>query len=372
MVEYNEDSLRIKMAHPENIKQIYDKRFTGGSMYKFFEPAYIGFSFEGDRFILLSAKGRNHGIARLLIRTAGDYDSGTSSHVFIPGGNPIDGSLSVDLDTGKRGNEISQYVMFDSKDYFPNDLPWATYRVSFYLYHADLAQYNTTTLDAESDSFVARCKDCNPSAGEVISVNKPVFLDSIIAHERIGLSVAFDNEEHLEILKATTEAIQVEWDITDAGLRVEPRIGADTFVYLREGHNIVVDWNITNDIEQMATMLLSNGADIDGLPLFTITEDKETRARLGRTVMRQHDFRGNASYLQLIGLSRTELRRRAYPEKRIGVTYVGDSLGLEAGDSFMLWTKKMGDIRVRIQTKQINESNGREYVLECVRWPQIV
>jgi hypothetical protein len=184
--------------------------------------------------------------------------------------------------------------------------------------------------------------------------------------------VAFDNEEHLEILKATTEAIQVEWDITDAGLRVEPRIGADTFVYLREGHNIVVDWNITNDIEQMATMLLSNGADIDGLPLFTITEDKETRARLGRTVMRQHDFRGNASYLQLIGLSRTELRRRAYPEKRIGVTYVGDSLGLEAGDSFMLWTKKMGDIRVRIQTKQINESNGREYVLECVRWPQIV
>lgn len=375
MVEYNEDSLRISVANPENIKQIYDRRFTGGSMYKFFEPAFVGFSFVGDRVIVLSAKGRNHGTARLLLRNldiASDYDPGIAGHIFIPGGNPVDGSLSIDLNTGKRGNEITQYVLFDSKDYFPDGLPWGKYAVNFYLYHADLAQYNTTVLEAEFDSFVARCKDCVTPSGETITINKPVHLDSILAHELIGLSVAFDEEEHLEILKSTADALQVEWDVTDSGLRVEPRIGRDTFDYLREGDSTLVSWNIVNDISQMATMLLSHGADIDGLPLFTITEDKETRARLGRTVMRRHDFRGNANYLQLIGLSRTELKRRAYPEKRMTVTYTGNRFDLEAGDSFMLWTRKMGDIRVRIETKDIDESNGREFILECVKWPQII
>ncbi len=379
LVEYNEDSLRVRQANPENIKQIYDKRYSNGSMYKFFEPAFVSFGFTGDRVIVMSAKGRNHGKARLLLRdvtTNGDYDTGTSNHVFIPGGNPVDGSLQIDLDTGKRGTEITQYVFFDSNDYFPNGLPWGKYAVTFYLYHADLEEYTDSVFNVEFDSFVNRCKDCVDAqhllySSELVTVNKPVFFDGVFAHETIGLSVSFDNEQHLEILKSATEAIQVEWDIEEAGLRVEPRLGRDTFTYLREGHNTLVDWNIVNDISQMATMLLSNGADIDGLPLFTITEDKETRARVGRTIMRQQDFRSLANYQQLIGLSRTELRRRAYPEKRMTVRYTGN-VDLEAGDSYMLWTKKMGDIRVRIETKEIDETDGRTCILECVRWPQIV
>lgn len=373
MVEYNEDTLRLTINKPENLKQVYDKRFSNGSAYKFFEPAFTHFSFTGDRIIILSAKGRNHGKARILIKdfTQGrEYDVGTSNHLFIPGGNPVDGSLQIDLNTGKRGNEITQYVLFDSNDYFPNGLPWGGYGVFFYLYHGDAETYTDTVFNAEFDSFVPRCKDCTPQTGETVEIFKPIYLDGVFAHEVIGLSVNFIEEEHLEILKSTAEAVQVEWDIEEAGLRIEPRLGEDTFVYLREGDNTLVDWNIVNDISQMATMLLSHGADIDGLPLFTITEDKETRARLGRTVMRQHDFRNLANYQQLIGLSRTELKRRAFPEKRMTVRHVGD-VGLEAGDSFMLWTKKMGDIRVRIETKEIDESNGRECILECVRWPQI-
>lgn len=375
MVEYNEDSLRISVNKPENIKQIYDKRFSGGSMYKFFEPAFTGFSFTGDRVIVLSAKGRNHGQCRLLLRNLSistEYDSGTAGHVFIPGGDPTDGSLRVDLDTGFEGNEITQYVLFDSNDYFPNGLPWARYAVNFYLHYSDQEEYTSDTADIEFDSFVKRCQSCDPPSGDFATVNKPVFLDSIIAHELVGLSVAFDIEQHLEILKSVTEVLQVEWDITDTGLRVEPRLGEDTDEFLREGQNTLVDWEIVNDISQMASILISNGADIDGLPLFTITENKETRTRLGRTVMRQQDFRNLADYMQLIGLSRTELRKRAYPTKRITVTHIAEDLHLEAGDSFMLWTKKMGTIRVRINRKQISESqSGRTYDLECIVWPQI-
>jgi len=374
LVEYNEDSLRISVSRPEKFKQIYDKRYSGGSMFKIMEPAYIGFRFTGDRLIILSAKGRNHGRARLLIKdlTLGAiFDEGTSNHVFIPGGSAIDGSLTVDLDTGKAGNEITQYVLFDSNISFPNGLPWALYSVHLYLYATDVETYTADTADIEFDSFVRRCRECDGSSGDTVTVNKPIFLDSIFAHEVIGLSVSFDNEQHLEILKATTEALQVEWDVTDAGLRVEPRIGEDTDEYLREGENTLVNWQIVNDVTQMASMLISHGADIDGLPLFALTEDKGTRARLGRTVMRQQDFRNIADYMQLIGLSRTELKRRSYPQKRITVTHVANHLALSEGDSFLLWTKKMGTIRVRIQRIQINESSGRTYDLECVTWPQI-
>jgi hypothetical protein len=87
--------------------------------------------------------------------------------------------------------------------------------------------------------------------------------------------------------------------------------------------------------------------------------------------MREHDFRNVANYMQLIGLSRMELRKRSYPQKRITVTHVAGHLNLEAGDSFLLWTKKMGTIRVRIQRVEIDESSGREYQMECITWPQI-
>jgi hypothetical protein len=121
-------------------------------------------------------------------------------------------------------------------------------------------------------------------------------------------------------------------------------------------------------------MLVSNGSDIDGLPLFTITEDKKTREDLGRTVMRKEDFRDIADYFQLIGLSRTSLRKRKKPEKRITVTHIAKNLELNQGDSFILYTKKQGPLRVRINRKTISQtsSGGTTYTLECIRWPEIV
>jgi len=374
MVEYNEDSSRIFISNPMNFKQIYDKRFSGGSMYKMDSHSYAGISFTGDRVVVTSAKGRNHGKMRILLidqsLAQGLYDPGTSNHVFIPGGDPSDGSLLVNLDTGKTGNEMTQAVIFDSDDYF-GYLPWGRYGLGISLQSRDIETFTSNTADIETENFVARCKDCTEPEGEDITVNKPVFLDGIFVHELVGLSVSFDNETHLEILKSTAEAVQAEWLVDAGGITFEPRIGTDTEVYLREGENTLVNWGIENDLSQIATILLSYGADIDGLPLYTITENKETRARVGRTIMRQEDFRNVGDYFQLVGMSRTGLKRRSYPEKRITVSHVGN-LSLEPGDSFILWTRKSGSIRVRIIRKEISESNGRVYNLECVTWPQII
>lgn len=375
LVHYNEDSSRIFVSRPEIFKQIYDKRFSGGSMFKITSAGYAGFEFEGDRVIVVSAKGHHHGTASLILfdRTLGTiYDPGVSNHVFIPGGDPDDGSLSIDLDTGKRGNEITQYILFDSNDYFANGLAWGKYAIYIFLKAGDLESYNTSVIDNEFDSFVPRCKDCVADTSPTVSVYKPIFLDGIYAHEVIGLSVSFDEEQNLEILKSTAEALQVEWDVTDTGLRLEPRVGTDTDIYLREGQNTLVEWEIVNDVSQMATILVSHGADIDGLPLFAITEDKATRARLGRTVMRDADFRNIADYQQLVGLSRGELKRRSYPQKRITVTHIASDLALNEGDSFLLWTRKMGSIRVRIMRMETSETSGRVYNLECVTWPRII
>lgn len=375
MVEYNEDSSRIFISNPTRFKQIYDKRFSGGSMYKIDEEAWALIGFTGDRIIVTSAKGRNHGKIRVSLINKGIaqglYDPGTDLHVNIPGGEP-DGSLLIDLDTGKTGNEIPQYVLFDSADYFTSGLPWDRYSLGIYYLKGDIETYTSNTADVEFDSFVSRCSDCTPPTGDDITVNKPVFLDGVFVHELIGLSVSFENETHLEVLKSVAEALQVEWSVDADGILLDPRIGTDTEVYLREGENTLVNWGIVNDVSQMASILLSSGADIDGLPLFTITENKATRERLGRTVMRQQDFRNSADYFQLVGLSRSELRRRAYPEKRITVSHIANNLGLNQGDSFKLWTKRAGTIQVRINRLEINETSGRVYNLECVTWPQMV
>lgn len=374
MVEYNEDSTKVFISRPEKIKQIYDKRFSNGSMYKWDTGAFVAITFTGDRIVLVSAKGRHHGTGRIILLdqdiAQGLYDPGTETHVFIPGGN-ADGSLTIDLDSGSRGNEITQYIAFDSDDYFTDGLPWGVYTLGFYLLTSEIETYTSNTADIEFDSFVPRCKDCEPSLGEDITVNKPIFFDGVFVHEKVGLSVSFENEPHLEIVKSVAEAIQNDWCVDGRGITVEPRIGQDTDIILREGQSTVVDYEIVNDVSKVATMLLSSGADIDGLPLFTITEDKNTRQRVGRTIMRQQDFRNIASYFQLIGLSRTELKKRAYPEKRIRVRHIGN-LNLQKGDSFLLWTKKSGLFRVRIERKDISEGNGREYDLECVTWPRIV
>lgn len=351
--QYNEDSSRISFANVANVTQIYDKRFSAGSMYKWNKPrTRCNFTFEGDRLIITSAKGRNHGKLRV----------------------GLDGTIidTIDLETSVRGNESTQHVIFDSDDYFPTGLEWDYHSVIVGLEKGDEESYTTTVGELDSSDFVYRCKACQAAEGETVEVNKYVYLDAIGVHERVGLSVSFENETHLDILKSVAEVTQSEWDVTELGLRLEPRIGQDTNEVLREGQNTLVDWGIVNDVQDIATMLVSTGADIDGLPLFAITEDKKNTRDIGRTIMRKEDFRNIADYFTLIGISRTSLKKRRYPEKRITVTHVAHNLDLDQGDSFILYTRKMGPIRVRIMKKTTNETNsGRSYDLECIKWPLI-
>ncbi len=375
MTTYNEDTKRINISAPERFLQIYDKRFSGGSMYKWNTNAFMNFHFEGDRVVVYGAKGKNHGrISIGLIRANGRpiYDDYPNvNNILIPGGDS-NGRLVVDLDTGSRGQEITQAIIFDSNDAFPDGLPWDKYLLGVYLLPSDIETF-TTPDPNQFDNFVDRCSDCVTPTGTPAEVNKYVYFDGLSVHERVGLSISFENEEHLEILTSVAEAIQAEWDITEEGIRIEPRIGTDTEVVLREGHNATISWNLVNDTTNIASMLVSSGADIDGLPLFSITEDKETRADLGRTIMRKEDFRNIADYFQLIGLQRTSLRKRKAPEKRISVSTTED-FDLDQGDSFILYTKKQGPLRVRVSRKSRLESSasGTTYDLECIKWPQII
>jgi hypothetical protein len=377
MVEYNEDSTRIAVSNLQAVKQIYDKRFSGGSMYKWNKPGVgISFSFEGDRVIVYSAKGRRHGKLTLMlfkyIEGLGEYDPGNENHVMIPGGDPEDGSLLINLDTNKKGHEIPGFVLFDSNDYFVDGLPWDKYTMSVSYRTGTAEKYTTNKYETGSSSFVSRCSSCNPKTAKQVSIYEYVYLDSIVAHELIGLSAQFQDQTHLEIIKSVAEAIQSEWDANVDGFKLEPRLGRDTEIALREGENTLVSYNIVNDVQKVATRLLSNGSDIDGLPMSAIVEDHKTKKLFKRTITRQHDFRDIADYMQLVGLTRMELKRRNKPEKRITVQHTASSLDLEQGDSFILWTKKSGNIRLRINRKQISESgSGRTYELECVQWPQI-
>ncbi len=372
---YNEDALFQRF--PDSVTQIYDSRFTNGSAVKWNGPSvaqrnWAYFSFTGDRVIVVGAKGHNYGTMRIQLSdySTGNYDDGTSlARLFIPGGN-ADGSLSVDLNTGKRGGDIAQAVIFDSKDYFTSPgLPWKTYNLS--IGFEDAGTFSTTT-DALSDNFVERCHNCSTPTGTATTVRKFVYLDSVIAHDVIQLSAKFQDTTQGEIISSIAEVLQMEWDVNEQGLDFKVRIGTDTNEVLREGQNTLVDWNIANDGSEIASILLSSGADIDGLPLSAITEDRRARKTLQRTVMRKQDYRDVADYFQLIGLSRGELKRRRKPTKRITVTHIANSLDLDYGDSFTLYTKKMGSLRVRIVEIQIAESSsGRIYTLECERWPKI-
>lgn len=374
MSNYNDDSSRVFHFHPEKMEQIYDGRFGNGTMVKWNRHNFVSFTFEGDRIVLLSAKGRHHGVANVYIydTSAEIYYGKTASGnavVNIPGGDG-DGGLTVDLATGKRGTEIPQYVLFDSNEYFTNGLPWKRYSVYVVLKADNIEEYSANIYD--TNNFVNRCEDCKTPKGTV-DIKKYIYFDSLFAHEKVGLSVSFDTQTHLEMLKSVADAIQVEWNVTENGVVLDPRIGVDTNEIMREGQNTVVDYKIVNDASKVASMLFSNGADIDGLPLSTVVEDRKNRQTLGRTVMRKEDFRSMADYHQLIGLSRTELKKRRYPEKRITVAYTADAFNLNKGDTFLLYTKKMGAIRVRILRKERTETNnGTIYNLECARWPQII
>lgn len=390
MNHYNEDNSRVKQYRPEYMEQIYDGRFSAGSMLKFSTSEIdtfglsngkgsnsVGFSFTGDRIIVVGAKGKNFGKIRIQLINWNNasgfryYDYG-GLVVQIPGTSASEGySKLINLDTTKSGNEIMQAIIFDSNDSFSGGLPWGRYTITAYYRADDNSKYNAHPEDFSN--FQERCKDCDAPTSETSLEWKPVFIDGFYAHEALNLSVDFVSTTHLDILKSITEAVQTEWAFTEQGIRVEPRIGQDTEIVLREGQNTLVSLDITNDITKVASMLLTSGGDIDGLPLFTITEDRKNREILGRTVTRQHDFRNVLDYLQLIGLSRIELRRRSIPEKRISVTHVANNLALEKGDSFNLWTKKLGKLRVRIMRKEISEdtNSGRTYNLECITWPQI-
>jgi hypothetical protein len=380
--EYNEDSSRIVLSKPDVFKQIYNKKFTAGSMYKWNKPgAAASMQFEGDRIIIQSAKGRQHGKLTLILLTYEDgineYDPGTENHVFIPtskGGDPSDGSLTVNLSTGKRGQEFANFIIFDSNDIFSDEggLPWGKYMMK--IIYTPSEKYTASKTDNGSSSFQYRCRDCDGETdGKTTSIYRYVYLDAIGVHERVGVSVNFEQKPHLEIIKSMAEAIQVEWDAAESGLIFEPRLGIDKDIALRESENTLVSYQITNDLKKVATRLLAYGSSIDGLDLFTITEDKKTREAFGRTITRQNDFRDIASYSQLIGLSRMELKRRNKPERRITVTHRAEELDLERGDSFILWTKKSGNLRVRIEhiSRKESSSSGTTFDMECVEWPQI-
>lgn len=358
MSKYNEDSKRINVARPELMEFIYDGRFSDGRAYKWNKENFVSVKFEGDRVVLVGAKGRNYGKVIIGLVSA-------TGRVLIPGGNPI-GSLTVDLNTGKKGEEIPQYIVFDSNDYFTSGLPWGHYTIYYELITDNIETY---TAYPGNSNFINRCMDCKPNVGTPLSINKYIYFDGAYCHEKTGISVAFDSKTHLDQVKSIAEAIQVEWAVTEKGLRLEPRTGRDTNEILREGQNTVVKFNVVNDVTNVASMLISTGASIDGIPLSSVVADRKTRRELGRTIMRQQDFRDMGLYTQLIGLARTELRKRSRPEKRVTVTHIAESLNLVEGDSFILYTKKMGPIRFRINRLEIDESTGREYHLDCTRWP---
>src|SRR5258706_1921867 len=131
-------------------------------MYKISKAARISFNFIGDRVIVYSAKGRNHGKMRMALLRTGPggsiYDANLDGKIDLLNGDS-NGILTVDLNTGKRGNEITQYVIFDSNEQVPGGLPWDRYTLSVHYAAADVDTFNTTDT-SQFDSFVARCADC--------------------------------------------------------------------------------------------------------------------------------------------------------------------------------------------------------------------
>lgn len=332
---YNEDNGRYAFRKPTELIQRYDVRFSSGSIYEYattYNPAQ-SLVFKGDRLVIYSRRGPNYGTLKigLLIRAPNSPYDGTT--VYIPGGD-ADGRLTVNLN---NTTEIPQAIIFDSDDYFMSPgLPWNTYWVGIY----------TETGD-------------------------PVYLDGMGVHEETGLSVKFIQTTHLDILKSIAEALQMEWDITESGIKVVPRLGTTTNVVLKEGTNTTIDIPTVQDIEQVATALHASGGDIDGLPLTTIVEDKVNRSIIGRTVNRLYDLRSVTDYFTLIGASRTELRKRRYPQRRITVSHTGP-LPIEIGDDFIIkkWNYE-GRVRAMYIERRQSSSGGTSYELECIEWPLI-
>lgn len=369
-IDFNEDHERILYADDVGSwKQIYDGRFSGGTMMKTNAfGAHAQFGFEGDRVQVFMAKGPNFGKATLYISGSGNY-----AQNIVPLGTSGN-SVVIDLDTGAKGHYITQYLAFDSSDYFPNGMPWGIYNMHVRL--LEVEEYNVEVNQIDSDNFDNTCENCNSQAAatgnnKTVKTNKYIYLDGISAHCTSGISAKFDNQTHLDILTSLAEAIQHEWIITEKGLKVRPRIGIDRDTIVHEGSQTVITSENVKDVSKVATLLYSSGADIDGLPLFTITEDKRNKEIMGRTISRTNDFRNVADYFTLIGASRTELYSRRTPEERISINHVG-TLPVDIGDSFIFVSKRHRDgERVRLMkiTRTQSASSGMSYSLECVKWP---
>ena len=336
MTDYNEDHARISFRIPAEINQLFDAKFTNGSAYKFIEPGAFtkgGLGFIGDRVIIYSRKGKDYGPITIgLIR---QLEESHLEVVMVPGGNP-DGTLTLDLEST---TDVPQYVVFDSADYFENGLPWGRY-----------------------SSIVYKPEDPDP-----------IWVDGWTVHETSGLSVKFINTSYLDILKSTAEALQMEWDVTELGVKVVPRLGVDTDIIMAEGRGTTISIQDVEDASKVATMLLATGADIDGLPLTTLVENKKTKAIIGRTIQRIYDnLRNTGDYFTLIGASRAELLRRREPEKRITVIRTATP-GVEIGDSFIVKTPELEKrVRANTITRSQSTSGGTEWTLECTVWPPII
>lgn len=389
MISYNDDSDRFIMRFPDQWKQIYDNRFSNGSMFKTNRiNNNLSIGFQGDRVQIYSAKGRNHGNLTISMFSYGialsEYDTEDDNRVFIPGGNPTVGYLTIDLDTGKKGHEIPGVLIFDSDDYTGwkvgiggptmDTLPWRAYNVTIAIATGTDETYMADATVEDSDQFVARCSDCTPEADGDTEIDKFIYLDGIEVHERATMSAHWKLEKNLDVLQSISEAFEFEWDVGEQGLTVSPRVGIDTDIILKEGYNTVISSEIIKDGSKMATQLFSSGADIDGLPLFSIVENRVNKEIMGRTVQQIQDYRAVADYFTLIGVSRAELVRRREPEYRINVSHIGYEYGLNSGDSFIAKKQTLDPMRVRINSLIINQSksSGITYNMECIKWPPIV
>jgi hypothetical protein len=320
--DLNENDPRFYERWPNAIIQEYGEHYTNGSIYKY-PTAGIGFTvaglrFYGDRVIVYSARGPGYGTIKLRLD---NYDLGDT-----------DGAPTISLD---HAHNIYQAIIFDSNDYFDN-LPWGWHSISIY---------------QRSDS---------PG---------PMYFDGMGIHASTGLSVKFANAtSHLEILKNTIEALGMEAELNEIGLNVVPRLGTNTDIIMKEGSNIVIELNNTEDISKVATMLQVTGADIDGLPLSAVIEDKNTKREFGRTIQRNYDLTSVADYFTLIGAARVELIKRKKPERRLTVSYVGPEI-IAPGDSFI--AKKMdAEYKVRAMSVTRNQGkSGTKHDIECVVWP---
>jgi hypothetical protein len=343
-VDYNENADKMGFRNPSTIVPKYDSSYSGGTIHEFngyLSPAQ-SIIFTGDRVVITSLKTYGAGTATIGITKYDpntDY-GGPSSIVSIPGGNNGD-RHNVNL-TVASGTTIPQYVLFDSNDFWDNSIgmPWDTYLVGVY---------------SESN-------------------NGPVYVDGFGVHEVQGLSVKFLDSTHLDMIKSVTQAMGTEWDITEAGLRIDTRIGSDKWYVFKEGTNTIINVGEVQDAEYIASRLVIAGGEIEGIPLTAVVEDKVNKELFGRTIQKSWDQRSILDYFTLIGIGRVELRKRRTPQRRITITHTGNlPKDLQYGDSVIVKTRNF-EHRVRLNTvrRLQSKSGGTTYEMEATEWPQII